>query len=173
MKENLLIAYFSRSGNNYVAGNIIDLAIGNTEVTAKKIQEITGGTLYKIDPIKSYSSDYQICAEESRAEFRSNSRPELVEKLEQIDDFETIILCYPNWLGTMLMPVWTFLEQFDFTGKTILPVCTHEGSGMGRSETDINKLCSGAIIKKELAIVGSTVHKVDKVLQFWLKNQID
>lgn len=170
MKEKILIAYFSRSGNNYVAGNIIDLAIGNTEVIAKKIQEMTGGTLHKIDPIKSYSSDYQICAKESRAELSSNSRPELVEKLEQIDGFETIILCYPNWLGTMPMPVWTFLEQYDFIGKVILPVCTHEGSGMGRSEIDIKKLCPGATLKKGLAIVGSTVHKADTVLQLWLNN---
>jgi len=170
MKEKVLIAYFSRSGNNYVAGNIIDLTVGNTEVIAKKIQEMTGGTLYKIDPIKVYSSDYQICTEESRAELHANSRPELADKLAQIDDFDTIILCYPNWWGTMPMPVLTFLEQFDFAEKVILPVCTHEGSGMGRSETDLKKLCPGATIKKGLAIVGSNVYNVDTVIQLWLKN---
>lgn len=170
MKEKVLIAYFSRSGYNYVGGNIVELTVGNTEVVAKKIQEMTSGTLFEIEPIKAYSSDYQICTEESRAELDANSRPELAEQLKQIDEFDTLILCYPNWLGTMPMPVWTFLEQYDFIGKVILPVCTHEGSGMGRSEIDIKKLCPGATLKKGLAIVGSTVHKADTVLQLWLNN---
>ena len=155
-----------------MAGNIIDLTVGNTEVVAKKIKEMTGGTLYKIAPIKAYSSDYRICAEESRAELNANSRPELTEKLKQIDDFDTIILCYPNWLGTMPMPVWTFLEQFDLTGKVVLPVCTHEGSKMGKSEADIKKLCPGSTIGKGLAIVGSTVNNANTVIQLWLENSI-
>lgn len=168
MAEPILIAYFSRPGNNYANGSIVYLEVGNTEVVAMKIQEITDGQLYKINPLKKYSEDYQTCANEARQEFRANARPELTERLDSIDKYETILLAYPNWLDTMPMPVWTFLEQYDFTGKNILPLFTHEGSGMGKSEEDIKKLCPNANIKKGLAVKGSSVKNADSVISEWL-----
>lgn len=137
MSKKILIAYFSRKGKNYVGGNIVDLPIGNTEVAAKIIEKLTGGDLFMINPLKKYSPDYNTCTDEAKDELHRNERPELSSCPESLDDYGTIILGYPNWWGTMPMPVWTFLEKYDFSGKTILPVCTHEGSGMGRSEADI------------------------------------
>lgn len=169
MSQAILIAYFSRPGNNYVNGSIINLPVGNTEIAAKKIKEMTGGVIFKIDPVKKYSEDYHICTDEAKQELRANVRPELSEKLDSIDDFETIILGYPSWWGTMPMPVWTFLDSYNFSGKTILPLCTHEGSGMGSSERDIKKLCPDAKLQKGLAIRGGSVKSAGKEIEAWLK----
>ncbi len=169
MNQSILIAYFSRPGNNYVNGNIKNLAVGNTAVVAQRIKERTGGVLWQINPVKPYAEDYQLCTEEAQRELRANARPELTGMPGSIDDFGAVILAYPNWWGTMPMPVWTFLEQYDFSGKTILPLCTHEGSGMGRSEADIQKLCPGAHVKEGLAIKGGSVGNADSRIADWLK----
>lgn len=167
--KNILIAYFSRAGNNYVGGSIVNLKIGNTEVVAKRIEQLTGGDLFKIDPIKKYSEDYDTCTKEAQEELRVAARPEIIEYRNSLDRYKNIILAYPNWWSTLPMPVFTFLEKYDFTGKTILPLCTHEGSGMGRSESDIQKVCQQSIIHKGLPIRGSNVNSADKEIINWLK----
>lgn len=169
MKKHILIIYFSRAGNNYVNGSIANLPVGNTEIAAKRIQELTGGDLFKIQEVNRYSDDYDACTKEAQHELCKNARPELAEKLDSIEGFEKIILGYPNWWGTMPMPVWTFLESYDFSGKTILPICTHEGSGMGSSELDIKKLCPDAKLEKGLAIRGGSVKNAGKDIETWLK----
>ncbi|MCE5315433.1 MAG: flavodoxin [Armatimonadota bacterium] len=168
MSRNILIAYFSREGNNYVNGKIVNLPVGNTEVAAKMIKKLTGGALFKIDPVKEYSKDYTACTKEAQAELHADARPELSEYLDSLDSYDTIILCYPNWWGTMPMAVSTFLERYDFAGKTILPLCTHEGSGMGRSEQDIKKLCPGATMGRGLAVRGGSVKNAEKDIKDWL-----
>ncbi|MGB7594251.1 MAG: flavodoxin [Erysipelotrichaceae bacterium] len=172
MTKPILIAYFSRADKNYVNGGIANLTIGNTEAVALKLHEMTESHLFKINPAQKYSVDYQICTEEAQREFRANARPELKETLDSIEAYETILLAYPNWWGTMPMPVWTFLEQHDFAGKNILPLCTHEGSGMGKSENDIRKLCPGANVLKGLAIKGSNVKNIDSALSEWLSKSL-
>lgn len=169
MNKSVLVAYFSRPGNNYVNGNIVKLPVGNTEAAAKIVQELTGGELCRIDPVKKYSEDYKTCTDEAMAELRAQARPELTEKPDGIDSVETIILCYPNWWGTMPMPVCTFLDSYDFSGKTILPLCTHEGSGMGSSESDIRSLCPDAKLQKGLAVRGSAVKGDGKDIETWLR----
>ncbi len=169
MENKILIAYFSRPDNNYVNGKIINLPVGNTEVAARIIQEMTGGVLFRINQVNKYSEDYDTCTEEAQHELRANARPELTEKLDSIDGFDTIILGYPNWWSTMPMPVWTFLESYDFSGKIILPLCTHEGSRMGRSENDIKKLCPEAKLQQGLAIHGGSVKSAGKDIEAWLK----
>jgi flavodoxin len=76
---------------------------------------------------------------------------------------------YPNWWGTMPMAVWIFLEAHDFAGKTILPFCTHEGSGLGQSERDIRSLCPGARVLRGLAIRGGSVRKAEQTIAAWLQ----
>ncbi len=85
-------------------------------------------------------------------------------------DYDIVYLGYPNWWGTMPMAVWTFLEAYDFSGKTIVPFCTHEGSRMGNSEQDIKKLCPEATVLKGLPIKGSDVEKADKNIEAWIRN---
>jgi flavodoxin len=168
MNNKILIVYFSRPGNNYVNGNIVNLPVGNSEAAARMISELTGGDLFKLAPVKSYSEDYNTCTEEAQGELRANARPELVSYPDNIDSYNFIVLGYPNWWGTMPMPVWTFLERFDFSSKTIFPFCTHEGSGMGHSEADIRKLCPGATVKKGLAIRGGSIINAGKDIASWL-----
>jgi len=172
MQKNL-IAYFSRKGNNYVGGSVVNLPVGNTEVMAKAIQSITGGDLFKIQAAHSYSDDYQKCTEEAQRELRENARPKITDYIPDMDQYDTVFVGFPNWWGTMPMAVFTFLEEYDFAGKTIVPFCTHEGSGMGRSESDIKKLCPQAKMQKGLAIHGMYVSAAtDKIIQ-WLDKEAD
>ena len=88
---------------------------------------------------------------------------------DSIEEYDTVILGYPNYWGTMPMAVFTFLEGFDFNGKTILPLCTNEGSGMGGSERDIRNICKGAEVKSGLSISGSSVGSSGAQIEKWLK----
>lgn len=166
-----LIAFFSRAGNNYRNGQIINLAIGNTEIAAKQIQDMIGAELFKIEPQKKYSDDYSECINEAKADQWQNIRPELENSLESVEEYDTIYLGYPNYWGTMPMAVFTFLEQFDFKGKRIRPFCTHEGSGVGSSIEDIRKLCCGAVVEKALAIHGADVSRSEDVIREWLQQE--
>jgi len=164
-----LIAYFSRKGNNYVAGSIANLSIGNTEVIANKIQKFTGSDIFQIRTVKSYPEDYTETTNVAWEEQRGNARPELTEIVDNMDSYDVIYIGYPNWYGTMPMAVFSFLESYDFSGKTIIPYCTHEGSGMGSSERDIKKLCPNAKVLSGLAIRGGSVDRADKDIANWLK----
>jgi len=170
-KTKSLIAYYSRKGENYVEGNIVYLPVGNTEVIAKKIQKLTGSDLFQIDTVEAYPDDYTETTRVAQNEKRKNARPKLTEVVDEMNDYEVIYLGYPNWWGTFPMAVFTFLESYDFSGKTIVPFCTHEGSGMGDSERDIKKLCSEAKVLSGIAIKGSRISTADKDLANWLKKQ--
>lgn len=171
-EEKCLIAYFSREGNNYVSGKIVNLPVGNTKVVADMIRGIIGGDLFRIDTVKSYPRDYTETTDVAKKELNDNARPELSSHVENMDSYDVIFLGYPNWWGTMPMPVFTFLEEYDFSGKTIVPFCTHEGSGLGRSEKDIAKLCLDATLLKGLAIQGSRVSAAKKDVTDWLNELV-
>jgi flavodoxin len=164
-----LIAYFSRKGDNYLDGGIVHLPVGNTEVAARMIQALAGGDLFHIDTVRAYPSDYTQATQVAQRELSQNARPELAGQVDSLDGYNVVCLGYPNWWGTMPMAVWTFLEAHDFAGKTILPFCTHEGSGLGQSERDIRKLCPGAHVLGGLAIRGGSVRKAEKAVAAWLK----
>ena len=164
-----LIAYFSRAGNNYVGGNIVNLPVGNTEVAANMIRKLTGSDIFRIDTVKAYPEDYQETTDVAKQELRQNARPELSGHLDNMADYSLIYLGYPNWWGTMPMAVFTFLEEYDFAGKTIIPFCTHEGSGMGHSESDIRKVCPDASVLKGLPIRGGNVQRAGNDIADWLR----
>lgn len=167
-----LIAYFSRKGNNYVGRSIVNLPVGNTEVVAKKIEKLSGSDMFRIETVKPYPEDYTETTNVAREEQRQNGRPGLTGRVDAMDSYEVIYLGYPNWYGTMPMAVFTFLESYDFSGKTIVPYCTHEGSGMGSSERDIKRLCPNAKVLPGLAIKGGSVGSADKDLSNWLKTSV-
>ena len=152
-----------------MSGSIVNLAVGNTEVIARKIQGLTGSDLFQIETVKAYPEDYTATTRVAQDELSGNARPELTEMVTDMDAYEVIYLGYPNWWGTMPMAVFTFLESYDFSGKTIVPYCTHEGSGLGSSERDIKKLCPTAKVLSGLAIKGGTVGRADKDVANWLK----
>jgi flavodoxin len=164
-----LSVYYSRKGNNYVGGSIVNLPIGNTEVIAKKIQGLTRSDLFQIQTVKPYPEDYTETTCVAQNELSGNARPELTEMVADMDSYEVIYIGYPNWWGTMPMAVFTFLDAYDFSGKTIVPYCTHEGSGLGSSELDIKKHCPTAKVLSGLAIKGGSVGGAGKDLANWLK----
>ncbi len=164
-----IVVYYSRRGNNYLNGNIVDLKVGNTEVVAGKIQALTGSDIFRIETVKPYPAEYTETTEVAKAELNSNARPELTEKVDNMEQYDVVYLGYPNWWGTCPMAVFTFLESYDFNGKTIIPFCTHEGSGLGNSVQDIRKTVPGATILKGIAIRGGNVNNADKQIEEWVK----
>lgn len=164
-----LIVYFSRTGENYVNGTIKSLKIGNTEIVAKMIQRNTDADIFKLIPQVSYSDDYNECIEQAKDDQKRDARPELIKYPDSIDQYDTVYLGYPNYWGTMPMCVFTFLEHFNFNGKTIRPFCTHEGSGMGSSVRDIKKLCPEATVEDGIAIHGAKADSAEKEIVKWLK----
>ena len=164
-----LIAYFSRKGNNYVNGKIVDLPVGNTEVVAKMIQKMTNGDLFHIEGMNAYPKDYMETTDVAREELRTSARPKLTSHLEHISSYDVIFLGHPNWWGTMPMPVFTFLEEYDLALKTIAPFCTHEGSGLGKSVADVRKTCPKSTVLEGLAIRGGDVKNARDIVSGWLR----
>lgn len=165
-----LIAFYSRTGDNYVSGSIVHLAVGNTDVAAGMVRRATGGDLFEIETVDTYPADYTETTDVARVELRQKARPRLARQLESIDAYDTIFLGYPNWWGTAPMAVFTFLESHDFSGKTILPFCTHEGSGLGHSEEDIRRSCPGATVLPGLAIGGGSVQGAESAVRRWIED---
>ena len=164
-----LIAYFSRADENYFGGSMRYIKVGNTEVVVNKMKELIDADTFRIEMKVPYSPVYMTCIDEAKKDLRAKARPELISLPESIDGYDTVILAYPNYWGTMPMAVFTFLDAFDFTGKTILPLCTNEGSGMGASERDIAKACPGAKLAKGLSVTGSNAESSKPQVEKWLK----
>jgi flavodoxin len=164
-----LIAYFSRPGNNYVGGTTVNLPVGNMEVIAMMIQEMTAGDLFRIEAVHPYPEDYTETTEIAKEEMRTNARPKLTSHLESIASYDVMFLGYPIWWGTMPMPVFTFLDDYDLSGKTIVPFCTHEGSGLGRSVSDIKKICPQSTVLEALAVRGGEVRNAQDEVSGWLR----
>ena len=164
-----LIAFFSRADENYFGGAMRYVKVGNTEIVVNDMKDMIDADTFKIEMKEPYSPVYMTCIDEAKKDLRAKARPELVSMPEDIDGYDTVILAYPNYWGTMPMAVFTFLEQFDFSGKTILPLCTNEGSGMGSSVRDIQKACPGADVKAGLAITGSRAQESAGAVEKWLK----
>lgn len=169
---HILIAYFSRKGQNYVNGQIKDLAKGNTERVAEFIQQAVGGDLFEIEPVREYAADYTQCTVEAKRELQAKARPELKKSLDNLDGYDTIFLGYPNWWGTMPMAVYMFLENCDMSGKVLIPFCTHEGSGMGRSEGEIRKFCPEARVLGGIAIHGAEAAESAAEVSAWARDRV-
>lgn len=163
-----LIVYYSRADENYVSGVLKMLPVGNTEIAAGYIKELTGADMFKIEQKDPYSAGYNECIAQAQEDQKKDARPELVNMPDSIEKYSEIYLCYPNYWGTVPMAVFTFLDNFSFEGKTVKPLCTHEGSGMGRSEGDIKAHCKGAKVEKGLAIQGSSVGTSKSQIEKWI-----
>ena len=167
-KRKGLIIYFSRADENYNVGN---LTIGNTEQIVNMIKEkIPEIDVFKVERKKDYPKEYTPCTVEAKDELKMKARPELKESLSDIKKYDIILIGYPIWWGTFPCPLFTQLEKLDFKNKIVLPFCTHEGSGISGSMSDIKKCCSGAIIKEGLSIQGSTVKNSKATVFKWIDN---
>jgi flavodoxin len=171
MAKNLII-YYSRTGENYVNGSIKNLAKGNTEICVEFIQKAVGGDLFEIKTVKEYDADYYKCIDEAKKELNSNARPQLQNYLESITEYDNIFVCGPCWWGTFPCAVFTLLEKLDFTGKKVMALMTHEGSGLGNGEMDLKKICKGASFGKGMAVHGADAAKAENAVSAWAKKNV-
>ena len=156
---NVLIAYFSWGGN--------------TQGIAEEIQAQTGADLFEIQLVEPYSTDYNTVLEQAQQDQNAQARPELSTHVEDMEQYDTILLGYPNWWTSIPMPVASFLEEYDFTGKTIVPFCSHGGGRFGQSLTAITKLVPEAVLGEGLAISYSGGSGMPDDVAAWLEeNQI-
>ncbi|MDR1579739.1 MAG: hypothetical protein LBS35_05235 [Synergistaceae bacterium] len=173
---NVLIAYFTTSG--VVDASLIDpsidatsqasVVIPNMELIARYIDETIGGAMFAIKTVKKYPVGFKELNAMGYEELNANARPELSVHVEDMSVYKTVYLCYPNWCGTIPMAVATFLEEYDFSGKTIVASCTHFGSGFGSSVQDIRKLCPNSVVKEGFVGSGRNVREAKNDVVRWL-----
>ena len=165
-----LIAFYSRADENYFGGAMRYVPVGNTEIVCDLMKDMIDADTFKIEMEEPYSPVYMTCIDQAKEDLRKDARPALKAIPESIAEYDTIVLAYPNYWGTMPMAVRTFLDHFDFTGKTILPLCTNEGSGMGSSERDLKKMLPGAEVRRGLSVTGSRAAQSGSEVRRWLKD---
>lgn len=154
-EEKILVAYFSHSGN--------------TREIAGQIHKNVGGDIFEIQAVKPYPSDYDAVVRQARQELESGYKPELKTKIANLTPYDVVFIGYPNWCGTIPAPVGTLLSEYDFSGKTIAPFCTHEGSGLGRSVSAISRLCPQSTMVEGVAIRGRDVRTAQDAVSAWLR----
>ena len=153
--ERVLIAYFSWGGN--------------TEGIAEEIQSQTGADLFEITLVNPYSTDYNTVLDEAQRDQNEQARPELATHVENMEEYDTILLGYPNWWASIPMPIASFLEEYDFSGKTIIPFCSHGGGRFGQSLTAIAKLTPDADMGEALSIHYSGGSSLPEDIAEWLE----
>ena len=166
---SILVAYFSRAGENYNVGYV---ERGSTSIVAEIIAEQTGGDLFEIRPLQPYPTDYDEMLEVSRQETSENARPEMAETVADMDQYDVVFIGYPIWNGDMPMILYNFLEHYDLSGKTILPFCTNEGSGLSDTVRTITAQYPEAEVLSGLSIRGQTAQNdrdaAERAVTSWL-----
>lgn len=152
--SNTLVAYFSWSGN--------------TEAMANLIAEQTGGTLFEIAPATPYTDDYDALLDIAQQEQADNARPELAATVENWDSYDVVLVGYPDWWSDAPMVIYSFLESYDWTGKTMVPFCTSGGSGFGRSLDRLPDSAPGATILEGLHVSGSSAADSGEEVAEWI-----
>ena len=169
----ILTAFFSMKGETIAPGmKIVNLEKGHTAVAAETIQSAVGGDFFEMETVKTYNPDHMKMIYEAQDELKAGIRPELKAYPENLDQYDTVFLCYPNWWNTLPMPVLGFIERYNWSGKRIIPVNTSEGSGAGKSVAKIKEVCTGAVVENAYELIGSQVDdKVSEIAE-WAKNRI-
>ena len=152
---NVLIAYFSWGGN--------------TQGVAEEIQAQTGADIFEITLVEPYSSDYNTVLDQAQHDQNIQARPEIAEHIDNMDDYDTILIGYPNWWASIPMPIASFLEEYDFSGKTIIPFCSHGGGRFGQSLTAIAKLAPDSAMGEGLSIHYSGGSSLSSDVEEWLR----
>jgi flavodoxin len=152
--KKILVAYFSHSGN--------------TREIANQIHKSVGGDIFEIQTVQTYPSNYDAVVKQARQELDSGYKPALKTKIKNIESYDIVFVGYPNWWGTIPRPIVTFLSEYNFSGKIIVPFCTHEGSRLGNSVNDIRKLCPQSNFLDGLAVRGSDINNAQNELSGWL-----
>ena len=155
MKKNILVAFYSHSGN--------------TEHIANMIAQLTEATLYKIDPMEKYPTDYNAVVSQAKKEIQAGYLPHLMNPLNDLKAFDIIFVGTPNWWSTIAPPVATFLTENKLAGKQVIPFCTHGGGGLSKIKKEIEKLCPNSKVLSSFDIYGSGGTSAKQKLADWLK----
>jgi flavodoxin len=167
--SEILLAYFSRAGENYNYGGRKDLKVGNTKVLARMIDDRLACDVREIKAADPYSRDYDATVARNVREQEADARPEIANPLASIDRYDTIILASPIW---NVAPPWimlTFADTYNFSGKTVLPVTTYAMSGLGSAPAEYDEHCRGARIGRGLAVRGEEVRSGRRATDAWLR----
>lgn len=154
--KRILVVYFSRAGENYNVGYINK---GNTHIMADIIAEATHADLFEIKTVNSYPENYKECTEVARQELDKNTRPALATKVDKWQDYDTVFIGYPIWWSYPPMAIYTFIESYDWRGKTVIPFCTSAGDVLTGKESDFPKYGKGMILKDGLGLEGKRVQE--------------
>lgn len=173
---NILVAYFSvmeTDGVDTVAGAsrvaVDGEVLGNNQYIAQIIQREVGGDLFSIETVQEYPTTHEPLLDFAYEEKADNARPELATQIENPDSYDVIFLGFPNWNADLPMPLYTFLEEYDFSGKTIIPFTTHGGSGFSRTIQTIAELQPGAeVISDGLSISRNSVSGAESEVVDWV-----
>jgi flavodoxin len=166
--RRILLAYYSRAGENYYYGGRRTLEVGNTEVLAGMISELIGCDVYRIEPADPYSDDYDATVDRNVREQNDNARPGIANPRTSINDYDTLLVGSPIWNNRAPMIMSTFMESFDFSGKTLYPFVTYAVSGLGSTERDYVALAPRATIGDGLAVRGEEVQSAPSQAEEWL-----
>lgn len=178
MENKILVAYFTMPETDGVdassgASRVVtgEKMYGNTEYIALLISEATGGDLFAIRTIETYPGIHQELVEIAKKEKESGVRPKLSTHIRNLKDYDVIFVGYPNWWFDMPMPLYSFFEEYDFAGKTIIPFCTHGGSRFSQSVKTITTLEKGAKVIQGPSVSGSNVTSAKENVLKWLQEQ--
>ncbi|MBE6098003.1 MAG: flavodoxin [Schwartzia sp.] len=167
--KRALVVYFSRADENYVVGNVEK---GNTRILAEMIAEATGADTFEIKPAKPYPKEYTPATEVAKQEKNDNARPEIVGTMPDVSGYDVVFVGYPIWWGDLPMPCYTFFDKVKLEGKTIAPFCTHEGSGLSGTDSNIAN-ATKAKVTEALVMKGSVAQnsrdEAKKEVTDWLK----
>jgi flavodoxin len=167
--KDLLVAFFSRPGENYHYGGRVHLDTGNTEVLATMITDRLGCDVYNIKAADPYPGDYDATVRRNVDEQNQDARPVIANPLASIEPYRTILVGSPIWNVRPPMIMRSFLESFDFTGKVIHPFTTHAMSGLGTAMEDYRRTCPTATIGEGLAVRGEEVTSARDTVHAWLQ----
>ena len=165
----ILLAYFSRAGENYYFGGRRDLEVGNTEVLAGMIAELIDCDVHRIEAADPYPASYDQTVQRNVTEQDTDDRPGIANPLASIADYHTVLLGSPIWNVRAPMIMTTFTEALSFTGKTIHPFTTYAMSGLGTTERDYTASCPGAALGEGLAVRGEDAADAGPVVDSWLR----
>lgn len=176
---NMLVAYFSYAentdlpdGTDASASASIQVwngeTTGNTGVVAAMIAETTGADLFSIQTVEKYPDTYDATIDQGQQERNANARPALASHAEDLDRYDVVFLGFPNWWGDMPMAMYSFLDEVDLSGKTIVPFVTSGGSGFSRTISTIESMESGANVQEGLSISGSSATEAQAQVNEWL-----
>ena len=155
MDKKILIAYFSYEGH--------------TRGIAEKIQRITGGDLFEIRPEQAYSTDYDTTERQARLEVKNGFRPVLAEQPQDMAQYDTVFIGTPNWFNKIAPAVAAFLAEHDFSGKTIVPFCTHGGNGAARVAADLRNYLPDVQIAGCLDILEDGGGNAEAKIREWIE----